>query len=117
MFISTLLFLIPPSLAFYFIDYPSIISAPLVSFLTWRAVNTILNLKTEVSYHLGDIALLLFSLWFLIGEYSLFGIPLIPLIAVSKKRIGHHTVPQMIVGFLTAAVITTVIFSQLGFQF
>jgi hypothetical protein len=115
LFISTLIFSISTLLAIYFIDYPPIVNATLVSLISWKIVNAIFNLKFRISYHLGDIALLLVSLWFIIGRYSLFGIILIPVVAISKRRAGHHTITQMIIGFLAAAFITAFVFKEFGF--
>jgi len=110
-----ILFILPTLLASHSLHYPKTIFAPIIALFSITIFNLILNLFYKSSFHLAGLSGCLTSLWFLIGKYSFFFLPLVPLLSISKKRIGHHTNSQMLVGFLIGIFVTALVFKKMGF--
>ena len=115
MVILAILFILPTLLASHSLHYPKTIFAPIIALFSITIFNLILNLFYKSSFHLAGLSGCLTSLWFLIGKYSFFFLPLVPLLSISKKRIGHHTNSQMLVGFLIGIFVTALVFKKMGF--
>ncbi|MDD3735230.1 MAG: hypothetical protein PHO31_02015 [Candidatus Pacebacteria bacterium] len=113
MAILVALFIIPTCLAAYFLKYPKIIVAVIGALFGVIIVNFVLNFFVKSSFHLAGLFSCITSLWFLVGKYAFFLLPLVPLIAVSKKRLGHHTVDQMVIGSLVGIFVTIFVFWQI----
>ena len=110
-----ILFIVPTLLASYLLHYPKTIFTLIITLFSLAIFNLIFNLFYKSSFHLAGLSSCLTSLWFLIGKYSFFFLPFIPLVAISKKRIGHHTNSQMLVGFLIGIFVTALVFKKMGF--
>lgn len=107
------LFILPTCFASYFLKYPKIIIAVIGSLFGVIIVNFILNFFVKSSFHLAGLFSCLTSLWFLVKEYTFFLLPFIPLVAISKKRLGHHSILQMITGSLVGIFVTILVFWQI----
>jgi membrane-associated phospholipid phosphatase len=57
---------------------------------------------------------MLFSLWFLFGAVSLVSFLLIPVLGLSRYKLGEHTPAQIVTGFFIGLVVGGAVFNGLG---
>ena len=114
LFIMTALFGVPSALMLYYLDAPRNLLIIILGVTAVMFVVTLVNLRYRASFHLSMVTSMLAALWFLFGAVSLVSFLLIPILGLSRYRLGEHTLTQTAAGFLIGLVVGGAVFYCLG---
>ncbi|MDO8473860.1 MAG: hypothetical protein Q7T05_08635 [Dehalococcoidia bacterium] len=112
--IMTGLFGIPAALTLHFLDGPRNLLVIILGVAAVMLAIAMINLTFRASFHLSMVTSMLTALWFLFGAVSLVSFMLIPVLGVSRYRLGEHTPIQMVVGIIVGLVVGGAVFFGLG---
>ena len=112
--ITASLFGFPAVLTLYILSAPlNIIVVVMAAAATMLAV-ALVNLKYRASFHIALLTSAIFSLWALVGVVAIATISLVPLLGLSRYRLGEHNAGQLVIGFALGFVITMTVFYGFG---
>lgn len=112
--ITASLFGFPALLTLYILSAPlNIIVVVMAAAATMLAV-ALANLKYRASFHIALLTSAIFSLWALVGVVAIATISLIPLLGLSRYRLGEHNAGQLVIGFALGFVVTMTVFYGFG---
>jgi len=114
LFITTGLFGIPVVLILHYLNAPKNLLVIILGVTAVMLVIALVNLKYRASFHLAMVTSMLFSLWFLFGAVSLVSFLLIPVLGLSRYKLGEHTPAQIVTGFFIGLVVGGAVFNGLG---
>ncbi len=75
-------------------------------YVTTTTVIAMINVKTKLSVHIAGIAGPVTFLAFFLGPLQLLWWLTIPPVAWSRLKLKAHSIPQLVIGFLTAVMVT-----------
>ena len=110
----TAVFSIPAILILYLLDGPRDVLGIMVSLGLTMLVVALVNTVYRASFHLAMVTSLLTSLGLVFGGVALVTLPLIPLLALSRYRLGAHDPLQITVGFMIGIAASALVFLGLG---
>jgi hypothetical protein len=113
--IAAFIFGIPPILLIHFLSGPDEILALFVAYTASMSCLALLNFVYRASFHLALVTTSLCALWILTGAFSLVTLPLIFLAGFLRRRLGVHTVGQLLIGTILGVVVTLLVFYAFGF--
>jgi membrane-associated phospholipid phosphatase len=100
---------------FILIGAPKFLICLIMIYLVSTAVFTLITLFWKISFHTSWITAIAVTFYVLFGDWSLFIVPLIPLVAWARIYLHCHTVMQVIMGTVVSAVITLSLYMMFGF--
>ncbi len=112
--VMTGVFSIPAILILYLLDGPRDVLGIMVSLGLTMLVVVLINTAYRASFHLAMVTSLLTSLGLVFGGVALVTLPLIPLLALSRYRLGAHDPLQITVGFVIGIAASVLVFLGLG---
>jgi len=108
--VTALLFGFPAVPILYILGAPQNILIVVSTAAATMLIVALVNLKFRASFHLALLTCALFSLWILAGAVSLVTILLVPLLGLSRYRLGEHTANQLVIGFALGLAVTPAVF-------
>ena len=98
----------------FFLKAPLMLLVLAIAGLTGTVIFTLLNLWWKVSLHTAFITAMVTMLFIFYGFVSTALLPLIPLVAWSRIRLGQHSMAQTATGALLGALILSAVFYLFG---
>ena len=114
LFITTAVFGIPAALLLHYLGGPRNLFIIILGVTAVMLVVALVNLKYRASFHLAMVTSMLTALWFLFSTVSLVSLLLLPILGLSRYRLGEHTPAQVVVGFLIGLVVGGAVFYGMG---
>jgi membrane-associated phospholipid phosphatase len=114
LFVMAVLFGMPPALILYFLGGPRDMLIIILGITLVMVVLSLVNLAHRASFHLAMITAMLSALLFMVGPLSLTTLPLLPVLGLSRYRLGMHTPPQLVSGFFIGLAVSAGVFIGFG---
>jgi len=97
-----------------YLEAPLILLATFVAGLSATVIFMGINLGWKISLHAAFIAASITLLVILYGSLGIVAVMLLPLVAWARVELGHHSLAQVTIGALLAALIVVVVFYLFG---
>lgn len=112
--IMAFLFGVPPALIIAHLHGPRNLLVIMLGVSTVMFLISLVNLKYRASFHISMNTAMLTALCFMYGPACLLFFSLLPIIGLSRYRLGEHTPGQMIAGFAIGLIVSGTAFSYFG---
>ncbi|KTB47821.1 hypothetical protein DEALK_06660 [Dehalogenimonas alkenigignens] len=112
--ILTLLFGAPAILILLVLNSAPDLPIMFTGFTAVMLATALVNLRYRASFHISMITSMQVALLFVYGPIGLVFIPLLPIIGLSRFKLGEHTLKQILAGLTIGIVVSGVVFLILG---
>jgi len=102
------------AIIFRLIEAPRVLSALALAMLLISLVVTFVNRYWKISVHMVGMVLFILVMLLVYSSNWLWLVILLPIVAWSRVKLGHHTLSQVTVGTIVAVIITYFSFSLFG---